>query len=343
MEFLWPGGLSLLAVVAALAAVYVAMQRRRRRYALRYASLALVRQAVGPGPGIRRHVPPALFLVGLVALVTALARPAAIVKVPGLEGTIILAIDTSGSMLANDVKPDRIGAAKEAAKAFVQRQRDAKNRVRIGVVSFSDNAELVMAPTLDRDGLMDAIGRLKTKRATAIGQAIKVSLQAIFDDLEERPLDPDDERNTAPGQSAQRTPRPLAKGEFASAAIVLLTDGENNQSPPPLTVLDDAVKRGIRVYTVGIGTPEGAVVTNEGRSARSQLDEATLIKIAEGTQAKYFNAQTETDLSHIYENLATELVLRDERSEVTVLFASAAGALFLLAACFSLLWFNRLP
>jgi len=269
------------------------------------------------------------------------------VKVPGVEGTVILAIDVSGSMAADDVKPNRMEAAKEAAKTFVEQQRLAKNNVRIGVVTFSDNAQVVMGPTLDRTALIDAIDRLKPQRSTALGKAIIVSLDAIYEGQDVAPGDPDDQQSTSqqtlPGRTPKPTPKPLAKGQFATASIVLLTDGENNQSPPPLSVIDRAANLGIRVYTVGVGTPEGALVKNEGRSARSELDEATLRKIAEASGAKYFNAQSESDLQQIYTNLATELVLRDERSEITVAFAALAAALLLGAACASLLWFARLP
>jgi Ca-activated chloride channel family protein len=344
VEFQWPGNLALLVVVVALVIVYVIAQLRRQRYALRYSSLLLVREAIGRGPGIRRHIPPALFLLGFAVLIVALARPAAIVKVPGLEGTVILAIDVSGSMLADDVKPNRMEAAKEAAKTFIERQRQAKNNVRVGIVTFSDNAQVVMGPSLDRDGLISAIDRLKPQRSTAIGRAIIVSLDAIFEGADKKPGDPDDEQNAGTaGRTPPPTQKPREKGQFAAASIVLLTDGENNQAPPPLTVIDEAVKRGVRVYTVGVGTPEGAIVKNEGRSARSELDEATLKKLAELSEAQYFNAQSESDLQAIYEHLATELVLRDERTEVTVLFAAVAAALLLAAGCFSLLWFNRLP
>ena len=171
-----------------------------------------------------------------------------------------------------------------------------------------------------------------------------MSLDAIFEGTDTAPSDPDEQlTQRIPGRTPRPTPKPLAKGEFATASIVLLTDGENNQSPPPLTVIDRAANLGIRVYTVGVGTPEGAIVRNEGRTARSELDEVTLRKIAEASGAKYFNAQTEGDLQQIYTNLASELVLRDEQTEVTVLFAALAASFLLAAGCFSLLWFNRLP
>ena len=344
MEFQWPGNLALLAVVGALLIAYVIAQRRRNRYALRYSSVKMIRQAVGRGPGIRRHIPAALFLVGFAVLVLALARPSSVVKVPGMEGTVILAIDVSGSMLADDVKPNRLEAAKQAAKVFIERQRQAKNNVRVGIVSFSDNAQIVMGPSLDRTALAEAIDRLRPQKSTAIGRAIVVSLDAIFEGTDRGPTDPDgDGISSTPGHTRRPEPTRPPKGQYGTATIVLLTDGENNQSPPPLTVIDQAVNRGIRVYTVGVGTPEGAIVTNEGRQARSELDETTLKKIAEASEAKYFNAQTESDLNQIYDHLATELVLRDERTEITVVFAAAAAGLLLLAGCFSLLWFNRLP
>lgn len=344
MEFQWPGSLSLLLVVAALAAVYIIEQRRRLRYALRYASLSLVKEAVGPGPGIRRHIPPAFFILAFAVLVLALARPSTIVMVPGLEGTVILAIDTSGSMMADDVKPTRFEAAKAAAKTFVERQRQARNNIRVGIVAFSDDAQLAMAPSLDRDAVEDAIDRLKTQKATAIGRAIIVSLDAIFRGTDVGPVDPDNPiAAPRPTGTTPRPSKPQDQNQFASAAIVLLTDGENNISPPPMNVIDEAVRRGVRVFTVGVGTPEGAIVSNQGRSIRSELDEETLKKIAEASHAKYFNAQNEQELQQIYEGLATELVLRPQRAEVTVVFAAGAAALLLVAASLALLWFNRLP
>lgn len=343
MEFQWPANLALLLLVPALVAAYVLAQRRRRRDALRYASLSLLREAIGRGPGIRRHVPPAIFLLGFTVLMLALARPAALVSVPSLEGIVILAIDVSGSMQADDIQPTRMEAAKAAANMFVEKQRQNR-QTRIGVVSFSDNASIVMAPTIDRDGVIAAINRLRPQRATAIGRAILVSLEAIFEDVNtEPPADPDQVIVAPATRSPRPPPPPPPKGEFAPAAIVLLTDGENNQYPPPLSVVDEAVRRGVRIYTVGVGTPEGTILRNQGRAVRTQLDEDTLKKIAEVTRAQYFNAASETDLLQIYQNLATQLVLRTERSDITVAFAALAGVLLLAAGVLSLLWFNRLP
>lgn len=346
MTFIWPTALVLLVVVAFLAVLYVLAQRRRNKYALRYANLSLVREAIGKGPGWRRHVPPALFIIALAFMAVAVARPQAVVAVPSQEGTVILAIDVSGSMLAEDMKPNRMEAAKSAARAFVDKQSES---VKIGVVSFSGDASIVQSPTTDKTLVIAAINRLRPQRATAIGRAILVSLDAIEEsqgsetDLPSSIL----QQQGQPGAGA--TPRPSATippylaGQHSSASIVLLSDGQNNQFPAPLDVVDQAVSRGVRVYTIGVGSAAGAVVRLQGRAVRTALDEATLKKIAEVTDAEYFNANTEADLRAVYENLTTQLVVRNEKTELTA-YATLAAAIFaVLAGAFSLLWFNRLP
>lgn len=344
MSFLWPACLFFLVAVPVLLALYIWAQRRRRRYALRYASLSLVKEALGRGPGIRRHIPPALYLIALAFMIVALARPITVVKVPSQEGTVILAIDVSGSMRATDIKPDRLTAAKEAAKAFVLKQSD---NVKIGIVSFSTDASLVQPPTTDHDLVLAAIDRLRLQRATAIGRAILTSLDAIVEDqggggetdlpsaVLTQPQDPN-----APQKPTKTAVPGAAK---ASASVILLTDGQNNQFPAPLAIIDQAITRGIRVYTVGVGTPTGAVLNLEGRSIRTSLDEATLKQIAEDTDAQYFLATNEADLTKIYENLTTQLVIRSEKTEVTALFTLVAAMFSIVASALSLLWFNRLP
>jgi Ca-activated chloride channel family protein len=345
MTFIWPTALLLLVVVAGLAVLYVLAQRRRNRYALRYANLSLVREAIGKGPGWRRHVPPALFILALAFMAIAVARPQAVVAVPSQEGTVILAIDVSGSMLAEDMKPNRMEAAKAAARAFVDKQSES---VKIGVVSFSGDASIVQSPTTDKTLVIAAINRLRPQRATAIGRAILVSLDAIAESQgSEADLPSAILQQGQPGASA--TPRPSAtipgylQGLHASASIVLMSDGQNNQFPPPLDVIDQAVSRGVRVYTIGLGSAAGAVVRLQGRAVRTALDEATLKKIAEVTSAQYFNANTEADLRAVYENLTTQLVVRNEKTELTAYATLAAAILAVFAGAFSLLWFNRLP
>ena len=319
--------------------LYIFAQRRRRKYALRYASLSLVKEALGRGPGIRRHIPPALYLLALLFMTIGLARPVAVVNVPSQEGIVILTIDVSGSMRAQDLKPDRLEAAKAAARAFVQKQGDT---VKIGVVSFASDASIVQPPTTDKTLVIAAIDRLRQQRATAIGKAILTSLDAIFEndegDLPSAIL-------TQPPPAANATPKRTAVpgGVKAAASIILLTDGQNNQFPPPLAIIDAAISRGVRVYTVGVGTSQGAVVNLEGRSIRTALDEATLKKIAEVTDAEYFNATSAEDLKKVYESLTTQLVIKSEKTEITALFTFAAALLSIVGGALSLLWFNRLP
>lgn len=346
MTFIWPTALLLLVVVAGLAVLYVLAQRRRNRYALRYANLSLVREAIGKGPGWRRHVPPALFIVALAFMAIAVARPQAVVAVPSQEGTVILAIDVSGSMLAEDMRPNRMEAAKAAARLFVEKQSES---VKIGVVSFSGDASIVQSPTTDKTLVIAAINRLRAQRATAIGRAILVSLDAINESMGSEEDLPSSILQQQGQPGAPATPRPSAtvpsylQGQHSSASIVLMSDGQNNQFPAPLDIVDQAVSRGVRVYTIGLGSAGGAVVRLQGRAVRTALDEATLKKIAEVTEAEYFNANTEADLRAVYENLTTQLVIRNEKTELTA-YATLAAAIFaVFAGAFSLLWFNRLP
>jgi Ca-activated chloride channel homolog len=342
MSFLWPTSLFFLVAVPVLLGLYIWSQRRRRKYALRYASLSLVKEALGRGPGIRRHIPPALYLLSVAFMLFALARPITVVKVPSQEGTVILAIDVSMSMRATDIKPDRITAAKEAAKAFVEKQGDS---VKIGVVSFASDASIVQAPTLDHDLVLEAIDRLRLQRATAIGRAVLTSLDAIWEDEGSEGDQPSAVLTQPQNPNAPQTPAKTAVpgAAKASASIILLTDGQNNQFPPPLAIIDQAIPRGIRVYTVGVGTPAGAVLSLEGRSIRTALDETTLKQIAEDTDAQYFLATSDADLKKVYENLSTELVLRTQKTEVTALFTLVAAVFSVVAGALSLLWFNRLP
>lgn len=339
MNFLWPGNLFLVLVVPALIAAYVWAQRRRQKYALRYASLSLVREALGKGPGRKRHIPPALFLIALFFMAVGTARPETVVIVPVQEGTVILAIDISGSMLAEDLKPNRMEAAKDAAKLFVAKQGPD---VKLGVVAFSGDAQIVQTPTKDHDMVIAAINRLRPQRATAIGRGMLASLDAIFLDSEE----------TAPsvialhrlaGEPTGPTPPPVPVGADHTATIVLLSDGQNNQFPAPQQVIEDAARRGIRVYTVGLGSADGTVVRIQGRSVRTRLDEATLKAIAEGTDGQYFNASNEQDLRAVYENLSTQLVFRQQKTEITAILTAIAAVFSMLAAALSLFWFNRIP
>jgi len=323
-----------LLLVPVLIAAYILVQRRRQKYALRYASLSLVKEALGRGPGIRRHIPPALFIAGIAVMLFALARPATVVILPAQEGTVILTMDVSGSMRAEDLQPNRLEAAKTAARSFIEKQPAG---VKVGVVSFSDNAFLVQAPTNDKQAVLAAINRLTPQRGTAIGSALLTSLDAIFEEA--------NAEGGAYNSSAEPTPTPtpLPQGVYEPAIIVLLTDGESNRGPRPLDVVDQLAARGIRVYTVGVGSLEGTVLHTGGRAMRVRLDEDTLKRVAEATDGAYYNASTEKDLKAIYDNLSTHLVFTKQQTEITAIFTGIAIALSLIAGILSLMWFNRLP
>jgi Ca-activated chloride channel family protein len=281
-------------------------------------------------------------------MIFALARPSALVILPSNQGTVILTFDVSGSMQATDLKPNRLEAAKAAARTFVAHQ---PSTVKIGVVSFSDNASIIQAPTVDRDAVLAAIDRLAFQRATAIGTGVLVSLDAIFGTNTGSQFQPGDFGNGGFSRQNQTiilptpTPAPtqLPSGTFAPAVIVLLSDGQSNRGPRPLDVVGQALDRGVRVYTVGIGSPEGTILNIRGRSIRVRLDEQTLKEMSAKTDGAYFRANNETDLTSIYQNLSTKLELKPERTEITAIFTGAAILFLLAAGVLSLLWFNRLP
>ncbi len=329
MEFIWPFMLFLLLTIPVLIGIYIWAQRRRQRYALRYASLSLLKAAMDRGPGLRRHVPPLMFLGAFTLMIVAMARPIAVVTMPTQQGTVILAIDVSGSMNADDLKPDRIEAAKAAARSFIDRQPEG---VQIGIVSFSDAASLLQPPTSDRAQALAALDRLQADGGTAIGSAINMSLNSLF---------------AKPGSNVMAaTPAPAAAapvGSYSSGLVVLLTDGENTWGPSPIDAAQNAANEGVRIYTVGIGSAAGALLHVNGQNITAGLDEETLKQIAQMTGGKYYNATTETDLTKIYENLSAHLILKTQRTELTAGFTSLAAILSLAAGMISLFWFNRIP
>jgi Ca-activated chloride channel family protein len=274
-------------------------------------------------------------LIGLAVMMVALARPVATVTLPSQQGTVILTFDVSGSMRADDVNPSRLEAAKAAAQTFVEKQ---PANVLIGVVSFSDEAAIVQAPTNDRDAVLAAINRLTPQRRTAIGSGILTSLDAIFEGSNTTPPPPDD--YLTPSQPTL-TPTPVPPGTYTSAVIVLLSDGQSNTGPSPLDAAQQASNRGVRVYTVGLGSPQGTILRAQGFSIRVQLDEQTLRQIAQQTGGQYFRAESGTDLTNIYQNLSTTLVLKPQQTELTALFTGFAAALVLVAGILSMLWFHR--
>lgn len=349
MSFLWPDFLWLLAFMPVVSGLYVLALRRKKKLALRYASLSIVSDAIRAGQRVRRHMPPLLFLVGLTLMIVAMARPTAIVTLPSQHELIILAMDVSGSMRAVDVKPTRLAAAQEAARAFIN---DQPGNVKIGIVSFAGTAALVQAPTENREDLLAAIDRFQLQRATAIGSGLLMSLKAIFPDVEFdlRASNPrvqahDTGRGASPDRPKPAAPdatKPVPPGSYPSAAIILLTDGQTTTGPDPIEAARMAAERGVRVYTVGIGTVEGEVIGWEGWSMRVRLDEDSLKQIANVTRGAYFHAGTATDLKQIYKGMNARMELQKQQTEVTALFVAAAAVFVLLGACLSLAWFNRL-
>jgi Ca-activated chloride channel family protein len=345
MTFLWPQLLWILLIVPALVGGYFLLLRRKKRDALRYANLAMVKEAIGARGTFRRHVPPLLFLMALIVLIVAMARPAAVVTLPSQHLTIVLAMDVSGSMRATDVEPNRISAAQAAAKAFVAEQ---PSNVRIGVVSFAGTAAVVQAPTHNRDDVIAAIDRFQLQRATAIGSGIIVSLATIFPDagidVSSLIYGRDTPRGIPLGRERkdEKPPfKPVAPGSYTSAAIILLTDGQRTTGPDSLDAARMAADRGVRVFTVGIGTRAGETIGFEGWSMRVRLDEETLKAIAKMTHGEYFYAGTAADLRKVYESLNARFVFEKKEIEISALFAAAAAVLTLVSGMLSLLWFNR--
>jgi len=339
MTFIWPAMLLLLAVIPVGWQLAAALDRRRGRRAAAPGGLGL---AAGVARGSRRlrRIPAALLLTGFAAMAIALARPQGVVSLPREEGTVILAFDVSGSMAADDLKPTRIAAAKAAATDFVEQQPTS---VVIGVVAFSDSGLSVQAPTNDQASVLAAINRLTPERGTSLGQGIRASLQTIS--LAESPPVQSyySNRSPAPIPTPTPTPTPVPAGTHTSAVIVLLSDGENNESPDPATAAQAAADQGIRIFTVGLGSPAGATVNLDGFQVHTQLNEPLLQQIADTTQGAYFRAEDAQQLRSIYTNLDTRLVVRTQNIEITSIFAAASILLLAAGSIASLLWLGRLP
>jgi Ca-activated chloride channel family protein len=357
MSFQWPIALWLLLALPACVAGY-AWLLRRRQAAVRWGNVALLRAAMGQGPNWRRHVPPALLLLALAAMVLAIARPTATVTLPAQRQTIVLAIDVSLSMRAADVKPDRITAAQSAARAFVEAHPSA---ARIAIVAFGGSAQLVQRPTGRNDELIEAIDRLQLQYATATGSAIAVALATLF---------PEDapafeaavfghpggsgasrrttalERSGVVDRGAVTRPAvraPVRPGSYPSGVIVLLSDGRRTTGPDPVEVARMAADRGVRVFTVGFGTVEGATIGFDGWQAFVQLDEETLRAVADITRGTYYHADTADGLKRVYRELNSRFVMERQDTEAGALFSALAVLLAATAGVLSLAWFGRSP
>ena len=339
MSFLWPEMLWGLLVLPMLLAAYVMILRRKKKLAVKYANLAMVREAMGASQRIRRHIPPAFFFLALAAMLLALARPQTTITLPTQHETVILAMDISGSMRATDVEPNRLVAAQNAAKQFVSEQPE---NVRVGVVAFAGTATVAQAPTRNREDVIAAIDRFQLQRATAIGSAIIVSLATIFLEagIDVGAMMYGSERKA--DKSDKPALKPVPPGSYASAVIILLTDGQRTTGPDSIQAAKMAAERGVRIYTVGVGTPEGKIIGFEGWSMRVRLDEETLKAVADITRGEYFYAGNAVDLKKVYQALNAKLVMERKKTEVTALFSGLAALLAVVSAALSLAWFHRI-
>lgn len=341
VNFLWPDMLWLLLLLPVLVMFYLWLLKRRKKAAVAWTNLDIVREAQGKGGAWRRHVPPMLLLGALATTLLAVSRPTAVITLPLVEQTIILAMDVSGSMRATDVLPNRMAAAQTAAKAFVT---DLPRAVRVGVVQFAGTAAVVQPPTTSREDVIAAIDRFQLQRGTAIGSGMVLSLATLFPDAG-IDLSQITGQRTMPKTRAEldATPAftPVEPGSYTSAAIILLTDGQRTTGPDPMDAAKMAADRGVRVYTVGIGTKEGDTIGFEGWTMRVRLDEQSLKNIAAATRSEYFYAGTAADLQKVYQSLGMRLTAQKKETEITALLAGLGALLVLVAASLSLWWYGR--
>src|SRR5918997_1700266 len=320
MSFREPLLLVGLALLPLAVAAYVAAQRRRRRFAVRYTNVELI---AGIARASRlRHLPALLALLALATLLIAIARPERTVAAQRREATVVMVTDTSGSMLAKDVRPDRLTAAREAARAL---NRQVPEDFRLGLVKFGSTAEQVLEPTTDRTRMELALRTLSVKGTTAMGEGLQLGLDAA------------------------RTPVPDGLGgtRRLPAAIVLLSDGANTRGDDPIDVAQEAKRAGIRIYTVALGTPGGVLETRrpDGTTRQENVppDTLTLQEIARDTGGRYFSAPNAGELEAVYAGLATRFSTRMEKQEVTAAFAGGGLVLLLGGLALSLLRGGRLP
>ncbi|MFC4278551.1 VWA domain-containing protein [Achromobacter aloeverae] len=354
MRFLWPELLWLLLALPLLAAAYLYVMTRRKRAVVVYPNLTLARTAMGPAQKLRRHIPPLLCWLALAMALLALARPSATVTLPADTLTLVLAMDVSRSMEAGDVAPTRLSAAQEAARHFVE---GLPSSVRLGIVSFAASATVVQPPTEDHQDMIEAIDRFELQTGTATGSGLIVALSTLLPDeranleallLNDQfssfggipaPLGKNSEVEAARKREEERPP--VEPGSYRNGAIILLTDGRRTTGPDPIGIARMAARRGVRVYTVGFGTPQGGMVGGDGWSYFMQLDEPTLRTIAKLTGGEYFLAGSSGDLSKVYSNLTTRFSLERRDTEISALLAATAAFLLLLACLLSIRWFRR--
>jgi Ca-activated chloride channel homolog len=338
MTFLWPVMFLLLLAVPLMVVLYIRTLRRRSRWIASYGNFGLDQQGAKTtrrDTGARRHIPAFLFLMGFIILIFALARPQMVISLPKMEGIVILAFDTSGSMAAEDMSPNRMEAAKKVTRDFVMRQ---PSTVQVGVVAFSDSGFSVQPPTNDAKAVLAALDRLEPQRSTSLGTGIQVSLNTIAKLTGQAPEDSGD----FPPELLP-TPTAAPAGTYSPAVIVLISDGENTSNPDPLIAAEEAARRGVRIHTIGIGSPNGATLKIQGLNIHTQLDENMLRQISEMTGGSYYNAANEEDLRAIYNKIDPQFVIKREKTEVTSIFAGIGILVLVAGGLLSLVWLGRVP
>jgi Ca-activated chloride channel homolog len=329
MNLIWPWMLLALLLVPCLAWLYLRLLRRQQQAATTLGPLGVTNRPAGH----RRHLPPLLYLAGLSLLLFGLARPELPIRLPRIAGTVVLAFDVSNSMLAEDLEPSRIEAAKAAARTFVENQ---PGTIEVGVVAFSNGALIVQPPTNSQTDVLDAIERITPQGATSLGQGIFTALNAIAG----RPIGQDEQlpENLSPDELP-----PIAIEDYSSAVIILLTDGENTSAPDPLDVAQLAAEAGVRIYPVGIGSAEGTVLELDGFNILTRLDKQMLENIARVTNGTYYHAEDAQTLQDIYQTIDLQLTIEGEMIEATSALAGLGAFLFLLGGGLSMVWFGRIP
>ena len=319
--FLEPARLWLLVVVVALVGLYVAVQLTRPRYTVRFSNLELLDQVAPKRPGWRRHLTAGVFLLAAALLVVSFAQPVMTVRVPQERTTVMLAFDTSLSMAAEDVAPNRFEAAQAAAKEFIDELPD---RLNVGLVGFAGTAQLLVPPTQEHADVQFAIDNLELDKATAIGDAVRLSLDVIEDQAQ---------------GVEEGTP---------DAAIVLISDSETTVGLPTEEAIPLAAEAGVAVSTIAYGTPDGQIMVDEDGDGIGQLtgvpvnvDE--LRALAEGTGGTAYTAESSNDLQSVYDQLGSAIGFEEETQDVAYRFVGAGLLALLVAAGLSLRWFSRLP
>jgi Ca-activated chloride channel homolog len=346
MTFAAPELLIALALVPVAIGLYLLIQRRRTRYAVRFTNVDLLANIAPRRPAWRRHLPPILYLAALAALAVALARPAMVVAVPKEQATVVLAIDVSRSMQATDVTPTRLDAAVAAAGTFIDQMPP---RFKVGLVAFSTGARLVVSPTEDHTKVKDALGNLRADGGTALGDAIAMAVQAGLGASTSAAPTPTPQPSPGASADPNASPDPGTEADTTpTVAAAVLSDGANSTGElTPEQAAQQAADSGVPVYTIALGTQDGTVqVPNDFgflETVNVPPDPETLATVAEMTGGRSFQAPTADDLAQIYQSLGSKVGFETEQQDVTYMFAGL-GLIFVVAGGgLAALWFNRFP